>query len=704
SLGASAAAGGADVEVGVRVVEVGTRSAVAGTADGVADREVYVDGARVFQCVDGTGVGHDCGTSPRPSNTYALNGAHLCAVHAVDRVMFPADPSTDLAAILDGTPSLSRFAALLREHGLLAPPSPFSPSSSSSFFSAAAGARPAALTRGDPEAVVGGSQKQKDKRGGGGGGVHRVSEGSRAPFLTVFAPTNAALARLEKERPWLFRNSTAAVDGEAGGKEAASEGGVGDADDWSPVRELLAYHLVPGAALFSRYFNESSPPTRTLALGRTAPVAATFVTAPATSAYGRLPSRAATVMGAGEGWASGTSTNGTGGTLRVNLQTCSSTDRPASDGVLHVLAVDDGDNARGTYDFLYGGNSSDGSGGSAAGVLVPDVLELTYAYGFRATYEAIVATAAAEADGLAVDNTTAVADALRGRAPHTLLAVASVDEKMRRNPREKHASSPSFGPSWWVRDDGAGISADTLSRPSMASIDSVGLETLLGEDVHLFNNSENPGNPFYSPAAEATNVSGLNVNQAEVLRPEVGMAALNGRIHQISEPLRVPSPDVFSLLSSHPQLTGWADWVELTGLAELLSDPTAGPFTVFAPVDSALEQVAGLMTIASHTESLTKLVRFHVALGTATTTMASRLFTPSLANATAEERSALSGDRFVSGPRLWTLLDHEDGGDHEGSSDRARARMLSVQIAAAGAATDNDGGSGASAGGGGGGG
>lgn len=43
------------------------------------------------------------------------------------------------------------------------------------------------------------------------------------------------------------------------------------------------------------------------------------------------------------------------------------------------------------------------------------------------------------------------------------------------------------------------------------------------------------------------------------------MAALNGRIHQISEPLRVPAPDVFSLLSSHPQLTGWTDWVELVG-------------------------------------------------------------------------------------------------------------------------------------------
>lgn len=56
------------------------------------------------------------------------------------------------------------------------------------------------------------------------------------------------------------------------------------------------------------------------------------------------------------------------------------------------------------------------------------------------------------------------------------------------------------------------------SNPLMASIDSVGLETLFGEDVHLFNNSENPGNPFYSPAAATMNMSGLNVDQAEVGR------------------------------------------------------------------------------------------------------------------------------------------------------------------------------------------
>ena len=109
---------------------------------------------------------------------------------------------------------------------------------------------------------------------------------------------------------------------------------------------------------------------------------------------------------------------------------------------------------------------------------------------------------------------------------------------------------------------------------------------------------------------------------------------------------------------------------------------------MFAPVDSSLELVPGLMTVAGDKASLAKLVRFHVALGTLTATSAStaaaressRLFTPSLANATAEERSALSGERYASGPRLWTLLDSE----HERDRDGGRAAMtITVQVAAA---------------------
>lgn len=124
-----------------------------------------------------------------------------------------------------------------------------------------------------------------------------------------------------------------------------------------------------------------------------------------------------------------------GGTLRVNLQACSSTDRSASDGVLHVLSfVDDGDGYDAAADGGSGGGGGDGSsvgdrspvgsgssvgidddnsaaggegnggisgssgmdGVDGAGVLVPDVLELAHAFGFRKMYEAVVSAAAAD--------------------------------------------------------------------------------------------------------------------------------------------------------------------------------------------------------------------------------------------------------------------------------------------------------------------
>lgn len=126
-----------------------------------------------------------------------------------------------------------------------------------------------------------------------------------------------------------------------------------------------------------------------------------------------------------------------------------------------------------------------------------------------------------------------------------------------------------------------------------------------------------------------------------------------------------------------------------TGLVELLADPTAGPFTVFAPVDSSLQAVPGRMAIAADAESLKTIVQFHVVAGgvagmpldaaepgDADGQSGARLFTPSLANATSEERSALSGERFAAGRSLWTLLG--DGGD-----DSAARATLCVQIAPA---------------------
>lgn len=142
------------------------------------------------------------------------------------------------------------------------------------------------------------------------------------------------------------------------------------------------------------------------------------------------------------------------GVLRANLQSCSSIDTSASNGVLHVLEFVDAGGSEGVEesglpnerrDFEGGGGGGGGGKeGGSSGVLVPDVLELTYAFGFHKMYEAIVAapdvaaavTAAADGrmdavargaesrvTGLHDHGETTVAEALRGSAAHTLLAV-----------------------------------------------------------------------------------------------------------------------------------------------------------------------------------------------------------------------------------------------------------------------------------------
>lgn len=149
------------------------------------------------------------------------------------------------------------------------------------------------------------------------------------------------------------------------------------------------------------------------------------------------------------------------GVLHVNLQSCSLMDRSASDGVLHVLAFVGGNDTHGdgdrTHDFDHAGAGAE----SSTGVLVPDVLELAYAYGFRHTYEAIMnaatpahsdvdadAGAAAGVDDKAVAESISVAKALRGRAAHTLLAVAGKDDARAKPPKdEAPSSSPPVSPS-----------------------------------------------------------------------------------------------------------------------------------------------------------------------------------------------------------------------------------------------------------------
>lgn len=138
-----------------------------------------------------------------------------------------------------------------------------------------------------------------------------------------------------------------------------------------------------------------------------------------------ISSSAARRSGNGDSWRTGSS-------LWVNLQACSSIDASASNGVLHVLG--------------FGSDVGDG-----AGVLVPDVLELTFAFGFRDTYNAIIGLGAADASvALAAEvvssrdaengsgfvsastNGASVKNVLRGSSPHTLLVVA--DNSLRGSP------------------------------------------------------------------------------------------------------------------------------------------------------------------------------------------------------------------------------------------------------------------------------
>lgn len=120
------------------------------------DTAVFVNGARLYQCTEGSGWGHDCGAHPTPSNTYAINDAHVVnIVHALDAVPLP--PPGTLLQVLQADPDLSSFVNLLLS------------SSGSSV-------------------------------------VARLDSSTSDALFTVFAPTNDALAALQAARPWLLES------------------------------------------------------------------------------------------------------------------------------------------------------------------------------------------------------------------------------------------------------------------------------------------------------------------------------------------------------------------------------------------------------------------------------------------------------------------------------------------------------------------
>lgn len=71
------------------------------------------------------------------------------------------------------------------------------------------------------------------------------------------------------------------------------------------------------------------------------------------------------------------------------------------------------------------------------------------------------------------------------------------------------------------------------------------------------------GNRRIGPSLSGVGCASLRATWcAQVIPAERSMVALNGRIHEISGPLSVPAPSIFALLSSHPELEEWANWVQ----------------------------------------------------------------------------------------------------------------------------------------------
>lgn len=80
-----------------------------------------------------------------------------------------------------------------------------------------------------------------------------LPSGGEGGTFTVFAPTNEALARLEDQQPWLFEGKP---EGSKDMRFGVGDAGTGSRDhdkERHPLRELLGYHIAPGAGEFSRW-------------------------------------------------------------------------------------------------------------------------------------------------------------------------------------------------------------------------------------------------------------------------------------------------------------------------------------------------------------------------------------------------------------------------------------------------------------------
>ncbi|HEY9087001.1 MAG TPA: fasciclin domain-containing protein [Anaerolineaceae bacterium] len=105
----------------------------------------------------------------------------------------------------------------------------------------------------------------------------------------------------------------------------------------------------------------------------------------------------------------------------------------------------------------------------------------------------------------------------------------------------------------------------------------------------------------------------LTVNNVRFVTTDI--IATNGVIHIIDAVLLPPTKDIVETAVANPKLKGLVAAVQIAGLVETLKGE--GPFTVFAPVDSAFYKLdrAALEALKNNPEELKKILLYHVVSG-----------------------------------------------------------------------------------------
>eukprot|EP00612_Vaucheria_litorea_P006962 CAMPEP_0171470284 /NCGR_PEP_ID=MMETSP0946-20130122/74_1 /TAXON_ID=109269 /ORGANISM="Vaucheria litorea, Strain CCMP2940" /LENGTH=966 /DNA_ID=CAMNT_0011999667 /DNA_START=79 /DNA_END=2979 /DNA_ORIENTATION=+ len=159
----------------------------------------------------------------------------------------------------------------------------------------------------------------------------------------------------------------------------------------------------------------------------------------------------------------------------------------------------------------------------------------------------------------------------------------------------------------------------------------------------LYETSEAKSNPFF------TTISGIYANEAEFVdfKP---INAINGQIWVLDRPIKSVELNIWEKLSeiSHTRIF-FGMVSSCPNVVQLMKGEGSGFYTIFVPSDKAFEAIGQKRTHKlARSKQLCNLIEFHVA--------SDWLTTPILANATASDRSKISGSSFCGGITVPTVL------------------------------------------------